>query len=68
MRAFFRSDGPHGCGRSATEPLMTPFTLTLSPRFVVSVLRDSLAGERGQISVAPLTTRHTERRLWRSVR
>jgi hypothetical protein len=25
-----------------------PLTLALSPRFVVSVLRDSLAGERGQ--------------------
>jgi hypothetical protein len=35
-----------------------PLTLALSPRFVVSVLRDSLAGERGQISVAPLTSLH----------
>jgi hypothetical protein len=26
-----------------------PHTLALSPRFVVSVLRDSLAGERGQM-------------------
>ena len=53
---------PHGCGRSATEPLMNPVTLTLalSPRFVVSVLRDSLAGERGQISVAPVTSFHIE--------
>ncbi len=32
-----------------------PLTLTLSPRIVVSVLRDSLAGERGQINVSLLT-------------
>jgi hypothetical protein len=33
-----------------------PLTIALSPRFVVSVLRDSLTGERGQIEVTLLTT------------
>ena len=41
MRAFFfRFHYPN-----------TPLTLNLSPRFVVCVLRDSLAGERGQKEV-----------------
>ncbi len=39
-----------------------PLTLALSPRFVVSVLRDSLAGERGQISVAPVTSLYSDGR------
>ena len=33
-----------------------PLTLALSPRFVVSILRDSLAGERGQSEVTLPTT------------
>jgi hypothetical protein len=34
----------------------SPLTLALSPRKVVYVLRNSLAGERGQIAVSLITT------------
>jgi hypothetical protein len=41
---------------SSDRIVKTPLTLTLSPRIVVSFLRDSLAGERGQMQVSLLTT------------
>ncbi len=47
-------------GRIQTIPL----TLTLSPRFAVSVLRGSLAGERGHNEVSLLTTSDAARCLF----
>ncbi len=45
-----------------------PLTLTLSPRFNVNVLRDSFAGERGQITVHTNASIHPEQNVSRRIR